>query len=85
MKIAVHLDPHPAQATTQKAPAAIKELADIDPERAKAAGRHAGRSKDRAKAIRRRLEQWPDNEAGIPGGPFLCRLSADVTAPPMVM
>jgi hypothetical protein len=34
MKIAVHLDPHPAQATTQKAPAAIKELADIDPERA---------------------------------------------------
>jgi hypothetical protein len=27
MKIAVHLDPHPAQATTQKAPAAIKELA----------------------------------------------------------
>jgi hypothetical protein len=38
MKIAVHLDPHPAQATTQKAPAAIKELADIDPERAKAAG-----------------------------------------------
>lgn len=85
MKIAVHLDPHRAKATTQKALAAIKELADIDSGHAKAAGHHAGRSKDRAEATRHRLEQWLDNEAGIPGGLFLCRPSADVTAPPMVM
>ena len=38
MKIAVHLDPHRAKAATQKALVAIKELADIDPEHAKAAG-----------------------------------------------